>query len=123
MSGLPTECSDVRSGRNTGSSSRRESDDDGVPILLGGVTTAQGAEESSVQGEGAQVAILDGKGLAGREMHKTCLIPNVQRSATGEPDASKEARPVLRRAERKGPVMVPRSRPILLYWAYLETHV
>ena len=61
----------VRLERNAGSSSRREPDDDGVLVLLGGVTPAQGAEKSSAQGEGAQVVNLLNRGLAGREMHKS----------------------------------------------------
>jgi len=113
MSGLPTECSDVSPRRNAGSSSRREPDDDGVPIVLGGVTTAQGTEESSVQGKGEQVAILQGKRSAGREMRKPCLTPNVPRKATGEPYALKGACTVLRGADGKGPQRVPRQPPTL----------
>ena len=37
-----------------GSPSRREPDGDGVAIVVAGVTTCRGAEESSVQGEGRQ---------------------------------------------------------------------
>ncbi len=82
-------CSHVFKRRNAGLSKGADTYDNGVPIVLGGVTPAQGTEENSVQGEGEQVAILHGKWLAGREMHKPCLIPKVQRSVTGEPDASK----------------------------------
>src|SRR5258708_39525032 len=89
MSRTATLCSYVFKRRNAGLSKGGNTYDNGVPIVLGEVTPTQGTEENSVQGEGEQVAILYGKWLAGREMHKSCLIPNGQRSVTGEPDASK----------------------------------
>jgi hypothetical protein len=92
-----------------GSSSRREPDDDGVLVVLAGVTPTQGAEESSVQGEGEQVVNLSGERLRGREMHKSSLIPHVQGNATGEPDAFNGARPVRQRGgEKRTELSVPR---------------
>src|ERR1700739_136894 len=89
MSGTPPLCSYVFKRRNAGWSKGADTYDHGVLIVLGGVTPTQGTEENSVQGEGEQVAILDGKWLAGRAMHKSRLIPKAQSSVTGEPDASK----------------------------------
>ena len=46
---------DVQRRRTAGSPTRREPYDDGVPIVVAGVTTCQGGRESRPQGEGAQV--------------------------------------------------------------------
>ena len=40
---------------NVGSSTGRESYDDGGPVVVAGVTTGQGGRESRPQGEGGQV--------------------------------------------------------------------
>ena len=56
MSRTPKSRSDVRQGRTRDQPSRRESQGDGVPIVVVGVATHQGGRESRPQGEGAQVA-------------------------------------------------------------------
>src|SRR5713101_9468527 len=53
-----------------GSSTRRESQGDGVPIVLVGVTAHQGARESRAQGEVAQVA-----GCPGTVRYARCGTP------------------------------------------------
>src|SRR5213080_4355856 len=55
MSGLPTSRCYVRRGRTTGSPTGREPQGDGEPVVVVGVTPHQGARESRVQGEVAQV--------------------------------------------------------------------
>jgi hypothetical protein len=56
MSRTPKSRSDVRQGRTRDQPSRRESQGDGVPIVVVGVATHRGGRESRPQGEGAQVA-------------------------------------------------------------------
>ena len=56
MSRTPKSRSDVRQGRTRDQPSGRESQGDGVPIVVVGVATHQGGRESRPQGEGAQVA-------------------------------------------------------------------
>ena len=56
MSRTPTSRSDVQQGRTRDQPSGRESQGDGVPIVVAGVATRQGGRESRPQGEGAQVA-------------------------------------------------------------------
>ncbi len=51
MSGLPTRCSDVFSGRNTGSPSCCETGGDRASILLVRVTSHQGDRENRLQGK------------------------------------------------------------------------
>ena len=53
--GAPTSRSNVHHRRNAGSPTGREPYGDGVPVVVAGVTTAQGARESRAQGEGGQV--------------------------------------------------------------------
>jgi hypothetical protein len=67
------------------------------------------------RGKGNRLQFLKCSGWAGREMPKSCLSPSAEGKATGKPDALNGACPVLRRAERKGLAMAPRSRPFLLY--------
>jgi len=63
MSRTPKSRSDVRQGRTRDQPSRRESQGDGVPIVVVELTIHQGGRESRPQGEGAQVA---GHSRAGR---------------------------------------------------------
>jgi hypothetical protein len=56
MSRTPKSCSDVQQGRTRDQPSGRESQGDGVPIVVVGVASHQGGRESRPQGEGAQVA-------------------------------------------------------------------
>ena len=55
MNGLPTSCSDVRQRRTTGWPSAGDRHGHGVPIVVVGVTSHQGDQESWSQGKGAQV--------------------------------------------------------------------
>jgi hypothetical protein len=55
MSELPTSCSDVRQRRTTGWPIAGDRHGHGVPILVVGVTSHQGDQESWSQGKGAQV--------------------------------------------------------------------
>jgi hypothetical protein len=53
MSGAPKSRSDVQQGRTRDQPSGRESQGDGMPVVVVGVTTHQGGRESRPQGEGA----------------------------------------------------------------------
>ena len=55
MSGRPTSRWHVQRGRTTGSPTGRESQGDGVRVVVAGVTACRGVRESRAQGEAAQV--------------------------------------------------------------------
>ena len=59
MNGLPTSCSDVRQRRTAGWPTAGDRQGHGVLIVVVGVTSHQGGQESWPQGKGAQVITTD----------------------------------------------------------------